>query len=78
MAERISNLRKMGREREVGVGRLGDGGPCLGQEQGQRGDDSLRQVCLRILQCHIKTLQCHISLQCHIKTLMSQCLCHST
>lgn len=49
MAERISNLRKMGREREVGLGRLGDGGPCLGQEQGQRGDDSLRQVCLRIL-----------------------------
>lgn len=49
MEERLSNLRKMGWERDVGVGRMGNGDPPLGPEQGQRVMTPFCQVCLWIL-----------------------------
>lgn len=59
MEERISNLRKRGWERDVGVGRMGGGSPPLGPEQGQRVMTPLCQVCLWILASPYKLISRH-------------------
>lgn len=63
MAERISNLRKMGLGREVGIARLGDGGPRLGHTSRGRGVMTPFTKCV----CRYWHLPA-----------MSICLCHNT